>query len=517
MPHRVHPLAAFVFLLLLKTPTSAESLAARLEEVTTAKPCQNAHWGILVVDADTGETVYALNPDQLFAPASTTKLFSVAAALDAFGADFRFQTPVHAKGVISKTGVLEGDLILVASGDITMGGRTDPDGKIAFANTDHTYASIDSKGELTKPDPLAGLHDLARQVRQSGIQRVSGNVLVDDRLFEKTESTGSGPKQVTPIIVNDSVIDLTISPSKLGDTATVDWRPQSLCLQVDPQIQTVEKGEPTRISIREISPGRLQLKGRIAEGRSPVLLIHEVKDPASFARSLFIESLRKAGVAVAASPFDDNDPHALPGFDRYSELPRVALLKSPPFSETAKLILKVSHNIGASALPLLLATRQGKRTLRDGLRLEADFLGGIGVDGSSISFGSGAGGSPADFTTPRATVQLLQGMSKHSQFQAYQNALPILGVDGTLAEAVDADSPVRGHAQGKTGTFYFANALNGEIILTSKALAGYLQAKSGRSLIFAMVVNNVRLKAPSDRVTIGKILGKLCEILYLEN
>lgn len=495
----------------------ADSLTDRIEAVTTASPCQHAHWGILVTDGKTGETVYSQNPDHLFAPASTTKLFSVAAALDAFGADFCFQTPVHSRGTLSSTGQLEGDLILVASGDLTMGGRTEGDGRIAFTNTDHTYASIDARGTLTKTDPLAGLDDLARQVRGAGILRVLGNVLVDDRLFEKTDCTGSGPKKVTPIIVNDGVVDVTIVPTKEGKSATVDWRPKSMTLAIDPQVETVPTGQPTKISIREISPGRLLVRGTIPEGERSTLLIHEVKEPASFARSLFIEALRKNGVQVAASPWGENDHGSLPAPALYAELPRVAVLVSPPFSESAKLILKVSHNLGASALPLLLAARHGKRTLKEGLRLEGDFLERIGVDGAGISFGSGAGGSPADFTSPRATVQLLTAMSKHSQFQTYREALPILGVDGTLADAVERDSPARGHAQAKTGTFYFTNSLNGEIVLTSKALAGYLQAKSGRPLIFSMAVNNVRLQKPSDRTAIGKILGKLCEILYLEN
>ena len=65
----------------------------------------------------------------------------------------------------------------------------------------------------------------------------------------------------------------------------------------------------------------------------------------------------------------------------------------------------------ASTLPLLLAVRHGKRRLEDGLRLEHDFLKRAGLDADSISFGGGAGGSPADFTTPRVNVALLRSMS----------------------------------------------------------------------------------------------------------
>src|SRR5581483_3749876 len=99
---------------------------------------RQAHWGILVVDAKTGETVYALNDEQLFIPASTTKLYSCAAALAELGADHKFETPVYRRGTLTD-GRLKGDLILVASGDLTLGGRTTADGKLAFTDSDHIY------------------------------------------------------------------------------------------------------------------------------------------------------------------------------------------------------------------------------------------------------------------------------------------------------------------------------------------------------------------------------------------
>ena len=107
---------------------------------------------------------------------------------------------------------------------------------------------------------------------------------------------------------------------------------------------------------------------------------------------------------------------------------------------------------------------------------------------------------------------------------AYEAALPVLGRDGTLAEAVPSDSPARGHARAKTGTYFVENDLDGTTVLTSKALAGYLETASGRSLIFAAFVNNVPLDAPKPYRSIsdataqaGRVLGKLCEALYADS
>src|SRR5262249_61884534 len=85
-------------------------------------------------------------------------------------------------------------------------------------------------------------------------------------------------------------------------------------------------------------------------------------------------------------------------------------------------------------------------------------------------------------------------------------------------------SPARGHARAKTGTYFVENDLDGTTVLTSKALAGYLETASGRSLIFAAFVNNVPLDAPKPNRSIsdataqaGRVLGKLCEALYADS
>lgn len=499
----------------LAAPVHAgDRLGAEIATVIQAAEFKHAHWGILVVDAAGGQTVYELNADHLFAPASVTKLFSTAAALETLGADYRFETPVYRKGEVDAAGQLKGNLILLASGDLSFGGRTTADGRIAFTNYDHTYANGGDKGELTEPDPLAGLNDLARQVAAAGIRRINGDVLVDDRLFEKEFGTGSGPHRLTPILINDNLIDLVITPTEPGKPATVTSRPLTAGVQVDARVETVAAGEPISTTIRAGTGHSIILTGKIPAGHKPLVRVFEVPDAAAHARGLFIEALGRAGVVVDASPLAEPAQAALPARDEVAKLPRVALLTSPPFGESARLILKVSHNLHASTLPLLLAARQGKRTLEDGLHLERDALRRLGVEVDTISFGGGAGGSAADLVTPRATIQLLTQMQKRPDAAVYRAALPILGIDGTLSEAVSADSPARGKVFAKTGTYYLDNSMNKRILLTSKALAGYLATAGKRELIVALFVNNVHLDKSGDTARIGKTLGKLCEVIH---
>ena len=485
----------------------------RIEAVTAQPQYKHAHWGILFVDLEKGNVLYEHNADKLFVPASTTKLFTVATALDALGPDYRFETPVVRRGEL-KEGTLTGDLVLIASGDLTFGGRTDEKGHIAFTNSDHTYASTFGKSELTEPDPLAGLKELARLVAASGVKRVTGDVVVDDRLFEQSQSSGSGPTRVTPIMINDNVIDILVTPGKEGSPAKVSWRPQTSSVRVDERVETVAAGGTSNVQVTPLGYNRILVRGQIAEGRKPLVMISEVHNPASFARSLFIEALRGQGVVVNASPLEWNHAEDLPPLADTSKLPRVAVFKSPPFAENARLILKVSHNLHASTLPLLVAAKHGQRTLDEGLHLQHDFLARAGVEVETISFGGGAGGSRSDYTTPRATVQLLRAMSQRPDFETYLQALPVLGVDGTLATHASPDSPARGKVQAKTGTLFWTNNMNKRELMTSKALAGYMSTSGGRRLAVALFLNNVHIDSSDDTNKAGQTLGRLCEIAY---
>jgi serine-type D-Ala-D-Ala carboxypeptidase/endopeptidase (penicillin-binding protein 4) len=498
-----------------------DGLEPRVDAVLKSPGYENARWGLLVADAQSGQVIYQRNADQLYCPASVTKLFSTAAALVDLGADYRFQTPIVRRGEVDASGTLRGDLILVAQGDLSLGGRTGKDGTLQFENNDHTYASGNSKAAIVPCDPLAGLDSLAREVHSAGIKRVIGDVLVDDRFFVSAASTGSGPSRVSPIVVNDNLIDVLVSPgSKLGEAADVQVIPRTSYVSFESRLETVAEGSSPAVIISSEGPRRFSVRGRIPLGHKPVLKVYEVDDPGSFARALLIERLRDRGVEVSASPLGENRVAQLPPREGIATLPKLAEYTSPPLKEYLRVILKVSHNLHASTLPLLIAAHHGERTLGQGLRREGEILKKLGVDVATISFGGGAGGSRSDLVTPRATIALLRAMASRSDYPAYEAALPILGRDGTLAEAVSPNSPARGHARAKTGTYWLENDLTGRAVLTSKALAGMLETASGRHLIFAFFVNDVPIDATNAEAvteattTAGKLLGRLCELFY---
>src|SRR5215510_7557017 len=166
------------------TSNQIQPIPDEIQQIMSSPLYKGAIWGLRVVDLDSGELIYDLNPNTLFLMASTRKNFTVGEALNELGADFRFKTPVYRLGKVDEKGVLDGDLILVASGDLTMGGRIAPDGSMSIPNFDHNEANSLGNAQLPNGDPLAGYDALARQVAASDITTITGDVIIDDRLFE---------------------------------------------------------------------------------------------------------------------------------------------------------------------------------------------------------------------------------------------------------------------------------------------------------------------------------------------
>ena len=474
-----------------------------------------ARWGIYVADRETGEAVYDLSGGERFLAASTTKLFPGAAALAAYGPDYRFETPVYRTGAVEADGTLAGDLILVASGDLTMGGRTTPDGDIAYTPFDHIYANVfPTLATLTPENPLAGLDDLAKQVAAAGIRRVNGDVVVDARLFPSMEKDNY---ILTPIWINDNLIDLSLTPGAVGDPVAVTWRPQTAAYRVQTDVRTAPASEALQLTVTSPSPGVIAVVGQVPINVPHALQTFQVPDPPAFARTLLIEALGRAGVSVATTATGPNSDNKLPPSGSYAEDNRVAQLTSPPFAENIKLIFKVSMNQHADLLIFLLALKHGEQTFDAGLAQIPPFLRNLGLDPDAVSLSDGRGNEYTDLFSPQTVSRLLQTMATQPDFPAYFDAFPILGVDGSEIDTVPPTSSVRGKAVAKSGTTVDGDAMNERPLVMVRALAGYLTARSGRELIFAIYVGDVPLADVLDVLPVIKEQGSIAEVIFARN
>ena len=150
------------------------SLTKALAAIENEAKYQPSDWGYSVLDQKSGEVLAAQNADKMFDPGSTMKTYSVSTALKVYGPDYRFHTPVYRTGTVA-SGILNGNLILVASGDMSLGLREQPDGTLYYENlpqVDQSYADTGLPGAVEPPgNPLTALDQLAQAVRASGSPR----------------------------------------------------------------------------------------------------------------------------------------------------------------------------------------------------------------------------------------------------------------------------------------------------------------------------------------------------------
>jgi D-alanyl-D-alanine carboxypeptidase/D-alanyl-D-alanine-endopeptidase (penicillin-binding protein 4) len=179
---------------------SNASLQQRIQKIMARPEFAHSRFGIEFIQADTGDVIYKLNEQELFVPGSTTKLLTEGTALELLGPDYRFHTKIYRTGPIDKHGTLKGDLVLVASGDLDLSNRIQPDDTLAFENEDHSYGGPDSQG--LPGDPLLVIHEFARQIAAKGIKRVQGRIVIDDTLFPGGERELGTGVVVSPIVVN---------------------------------------------------------------------------------------------------------------------------------------------------------------------------------------------------------------------------------------------------------------------------------------------------------------------------
>ncbi len=485
-------------------------------------------WGLRVIDEKTGQLLIDLSPDYDFFIGSVRKIFSVGALMNEVGAKHRSVTPIYRRGKIDKDGVLDGDLILVASGDLTMGGRTRPDGSIAVSTLDHNEANSLGNAILTAPNPLRGYISLAKQVAASGLKQIKGDVVIDDRLWVPFDFRGQF--NVRPIFVNDDCVDLSINPTKTR-LASVNWRPLSAALDVTSTLAMSAPRTQAAIELDPEFPQCIGTRGCTARitgqlpadfqppftDAFPLIRTFRIVEPANYARTVLIEALEAAGVKVDAPRVAKNPVRLLPPQNSYPASAKVASLVSASNAQHARLILKISYNIGADSSLALLGLTQGADSMPEALAVERQALTTkYGIPGHDFSFVDGSGGG---LTTAKssAVTKWLRIMTRQRDFHAFFDALPILGVDGSLAIVKDfqADPSLAGatgKVRAKTGTF--ADEINNRLVLRGQAFGGYIKAASGRRLIYQLVVNNLVVDDFDDIVAVFQDEGTISAILW---
>lgn len=459
------PVAAAGLLSTRDTAAAEPALAARIQEITGRSELAGARWGMRFHLYGANEPVHTLNPQEEFNPASAVKVLIAGSAFSALGPEHRFRTRVYRAGPV-RHGVLDGDLVLVAGGDLVLGPRQRPHGTIAVPYPDHTYGSA---AEPVPGDPLRQLRDLAGRVRRHGIRRVAGRVRVDASLFRQgQESIANGGDMipVSPMMVNDNVVDVVVTPGPApGAPVGLRLSPRIPFVRVVNDVATIPAGQPARrltftpVATNADGTHTVRLTGDVVAGGQTTVCPYFVPDPVRFTEIAFAEALGDAGVEIAHGSAVD--------------APRRLLAEhvSPALSEQVKVMLKLSSNVHTVYFPYLVGAIAGHDPVTakaTGVEFQRNLFEQAGLDPDESNEGT---------YSSNFFVQFLEHMVRQPYFTAFHQALPILGRDGTLSD-VTPDSPAAGRVYAKTGTAGSGTRLH-------KALAGYLFLPDGRLVVFA--------------------------------
>jgi D-alanyl-D-alanine carboxypeptidase/D-alanyl-D-alanine-endopeptidase (penicillin-binding protein 4) len=457
----------------------SDKLTRAIEAILKREVFGPALVGIDIRDLDTGRVVFERNAASNVKPASTMKLFTTAAILDAeSGNSSQAATTVETAGRLDSLGRVLGDVYLIGRGDPNLSDR------------------FEWRSEKNAFDQLA------RDIKDAGITRIEGRVVGYDGLFSDEtipdswtadDLVWSYGAEVSALSAFDNSLKLRLDPGeRVGDPARLLVQPATDYLTMTNRANTGAANEKETVSLRRALGSRtVYLEGNVPMQGEPWTGTIAAPEPALFATTLFAEALARHGVSI-------RDGITVSRATLPDALRPLASLRGPAIAEQIRVVNKESQNLHAEMLLRRLGLVVSKdASVESSLRAREAFLKAQGVRIADAAMYDGSGLSRSELVSARALADLLVAMARHPQAKAFRDSLPIAGVDGTLKRRM-VGTNAQGRVFAKTGSIRHVNAL-----------AGYVDALSGRRFAFSIVVNHHT--RPSREVTTA--MEEICALL----
>lgn len=486
-----------------KAATTVAELQKQLSDHLAQPKFAGAMWGVKVVSLDSGEIIFEHNAQKLFSPASNSKLYTMALALDRLGPDYRIKTSLYAKTRPSRGGTLKGDLIVYGRGDPTINARL---------HETNIYKAL---------EPFVGA------LANAGVKRIDGDLVADESFF-RGPPYGSGwvwddmeyyyGAEISALTINDNTFQLTVKPGRsvgapceLAVSPALPETPITLrmvgekgaehnlrssrrapragsgqpYLFLENRTRTIAAGARRHINLyRPIEQNVIYVSGEIPADDAGYVEDVTVHNPAGIFIAFLREALARRGITVSGNLRTVNwlDREKAPV--NWEELTELGAVESLPMRDILREVQKPSQNLYTDLVLAHVGERARKsdtpasRTSEElGIDELNRFAREVGINSGDLQFEEGSGLSRNNLTTPNATITLLQFMSRHKFADVYLEALPIAGVDGTLRNRMKG-TPAAGNVRAKTGTLRWANSLS-----------GHVKTASGERLLFSIMLN----------------------------
>lgn len=462
---------AFALALFLSfTPVNAQTLArpetapllATVERQLAEGPT-GTRYGVLVATLD-GEILVSIAPDQRFIPASNTKMFTTAIAYAQLPLLERTAKGTGVRLEESADGMV--DVVLHGRGDARLSSADDCASDCLQTLADAVAAKTRHVRHIVGDDSWFPDERWSPGMSWNNIQSRYG--------------TG-----VSALTLDDNELVATLAPGAIGGAANVQ---SSGYYDIENRVITVAGKEETVVADRMPNSRILRLTGTIGADAAPMMLRYGIDDPAHYAAWRLRQLLRARGVRVDGdvaarhrplTPADDpanrqGAPAVLPG-----EPAMLAEMPVPSLAENMVRINKESQNLHTELMLRRVARQSGSGSIADGQAVMRQVMTQAGLPETSYGFSDGSGMSSYNRITPRAAVGLLTWIARQPWGMAWRDTLPIAGRDGTLQRRFKG-TPLEGKLFAKTGSLNAA-----------RALSGYLVTRSGRTLVFSALANDM--------------------------
>lgn len=424
-------------------------LQTAFNRLQTDSQCKYASVSLTVLDARTGETVFAANPNMGLATASTLKTITSITAFNILGKDFQYQTQFGYSGNISTDGTLNGDLIIKGAGDPTLG---------SWRYAGHHENDI--------------LMQLVAAIQKAGIKKINGHVVGDDSIFD-TQSIPNGwiwmdvgnyyGAGTSGLCWRENQFDIKLKTgpvnTPIGVLRTV---PNTPYLNYKSELLNAPSGTgDDAYAYLPVGTKLMYLRGTYAQDQEKKSISVAVPDPAYDAAYRLTDTLKRLGFVITGDPESvltlnaSNQP--IPAIST-----NLTTIASPQLSKIIYWLNQKSINLYAEQLLKTIAWKSGKQPSTDnGVEVEQNFWKARGIDPKSLNIVDGSGLSPGDRVTTMTMATILKSAKGTDWYPDFYESLPLYN-----------------NMKMKSGS-----------ILNVLTYAGY-QTHNGREFCFSIMVNN---------------------------
>jgi len=430
--------------------------------------------GLVIQDPKTGNIVYEARAEETFHPASTTKLFTAAAALKYLGENFQYQTTLQAPLDKLTTNTLNDNLYFVFRGDPTF--------------------------------QVKHILELFQALKTKGVNQIQGNIVIDDSAFaEPYYAQGwtwdslpwyySAP--ITSIIINENKVRLKFNrPQALNSQIKVEQLDKELPnFTIESKVMAVtaqEADHSCQLNVK-VKNNDISLFGCWPMDKTPIVVELALDDSRAIAKTLIESALKQTAITLTGNIQFGAAP---------KNVPAIIVKRSAPLKMLLPRVLADSNNIYAESLTKALGLAYGGQgTFQAGIQAIQDILGEESrIEFTKVKLSDGSGQSRYNLVSPFVVAQLLNFMYHDPAFPVYQASLSSSGQTGTLATRLK-DKNMVGRVVGKTGS-----------ATGTSALSGYFTTNKGNEYVFSLIINH----STKDFNELKHFEDKLCLLMVNE-